>query len=216
MSALRQQRTISSRVSVSGVGYWSGREVDVEFRPAPAGAGITFVRHDLAAPARIPAAVDRRVESPRRTTLTCGPAAVAMVEHVMAALAGLRIDNCEVWVNAEEMPGCDGSSLAFVEALDRAGTVDQPATRGVLSVERQMRLGDERSWIEVRPRTEPGMLLEVCIDYGVGSPIGRQSMSLLLSPVSFRRELAASRTFMLKCEADRLQEQGLGTHVRPT
>jgi len=216
MVALRQQNTISRRAMVSGVGYWSGRQVEVEFRPASAGAGITFVRHDLVTPARIPAAVAHRIESPRRTTLTCGPASVAMVEHVMAALAGLQVDNCEVWVNSEEMPGCDGSSQAFVEALELAGIVAQPAKRDVLSVEGVIRLGDERCWIEARPNPEPGMLLEVCIDYGVGSPIGRQSLSLSISPDRFRRELAASRTFMLKSEADILQQQGLGTHVRPT
>ena len=206
----RQQRTIDKPAVVEGFGYWSGRDVRVEFRPAPPDTGVVFVRHDLPKPVRIPATIASRVESPRRTTLRAGSACVEMVEHIMAALSGLRIDNCEVWVNAGEMPGCDGSSLPYVEALTKADVVTQNALRTALVVREVTRLGDIDSWIEARPSAGPGMSVKFRIDYGSGNAIGRQTLTLPITPDSFRRELAPSRTFMLKSEADWLIAQGLG------
>ncbi len=129
MYAQRKQQTIAAPVTVEGVGYWSGEDVRVEFCPAPIDTGIAFVRADLPGAPRVPATVYHRVEIPRRTTLRCGEAGVEMIEHVMAALAGLQIDNCEVWVDRPEMPGCDGSCLPFVEALRSAGVLPQEALR---------------------------------------------------------------------------------------
>lgn len=149
MHALRTQRTIARAVSLNGFGFWSGRDVQLEFRPARADAGIVFVRHDLPEPVRIPATVAHRLESPRRTTLRLGAASVEMVEHVMAALAGLQIDNCEVWVDEAEMPGFDGSSLPFVEALDSAGVVEQSAAHRDWSW--PMSLG----WVTTRAGSRP-------------------------------------------------------------
>ena len=185
----------------------------VEFRPAAADTGIVFVRRDLATAVRIPAVVHRRVEVPRRTVLRGGGASVEMVEHIMAALAGLQIDNCEVWVDQPEMPGCDGSSLPFVEALDRAGRVTQDARRGQIVISDVTRLGDEESWIEARPATAPGLSVKYHLDYGPGNGIGRQTISLEVTPETFRSELAGSRTFMLKQEAQWLIDQGMGTRA---
>src|SRR5687768_8075886 len=96
MTPLRNQRTLARPCQVAGFGYWSGRDVHVEFRPAPPGAGIAFVRTDLDRPRRIAAEVRQRIEVPRRTTLAAGGVQVEMVEHILAALYGLGIDNCEV------------------------------------------------------------------------------------------------------------------------
>ena len=94
----------------------------MEFRPAPGDTGIVFVRARSPGVPRIPATVEHRVEMPRRTLrFRRGQASVEMIEHIMAALAGLQIDNCEVWVDRPEMPGCDGSCLPFVEALAAGG-----------------------------------------------------------------------------------------------
>ncbi len=101
--------------------------MELEFRPAEPDTGLVFVRRDLPGQPRIKAAVANRVETPRRTTLSAGGSNVEMVEHVLAALSGLQIDNCEIWVDEAEMPGCDGSSLPFVAALDVAGVCDQDA-----------------------------------------------------------------------------------------
>jgi UDP-3-O-acyl N-acetylglucosamine deacetylase len=209
----RQQRTIEKPVAVEGFGYWSGRDVRVEFRHAPPGTGIVFVRTDLPKAARIAAAVANRIEAPRRTTLASQRASVEMVEHILAALAGLHIDNCEILVNEPEMPGCDGSSRPFVEALDRAGIVEQDAARDQIFIREVTRLGDENSWIEARPATAPGLWIRYRLDYGPRTAIGRQTLNIEVTPRSFREELAPCRTFLLKTEADWLVAQGLGSRV---
>jgi UDP-3-O-acyl N-acetylglucosamine deacetylase len=215
MISPRKQRTLAKTAAVEGFGYWSGRDVRVEFHPAPANSGVFFVRTDIEPVVRIPALVHYRIESPRRTTLRVGNVSVEMVEHILAALAGMHVDNCEVRVSAPEMPGCDGSSQPFVEALLRAGIVAQDAARASLVVRHVVRMGDNESWIEARPTTAAGMSIKFNLDYGPGNPIGRQTIALPLTPDSFRRELAACRTFLLKAETDWLLAQGLGTRATP-
>jgi UDP-3-O-acyl N-acetylglucosamine deacetylase len=210
MSATRNQRTIAAPALVEGVGYWSGRDVRVEFRPAPADTGIVFVRADLKNCPRIPAAIANRVEMPRRTALESGAASVEMVEHLMAALAGLQIDNCELWVDQPEMPGCDGSCLPFVEALRAAGAVEQNAVRRRLAIRRSIRVGDSNCWIEARPCSSTKTILRYELDYGSGNPIGRQSLEVSLSPRHFHMNLAPSRTFVLEAEAAAMKASGLG------
>ena len=205
-----KQCTIAAAAAVEGFGYWEGRDVRVEFLPAEPGTGIVFVRCDLPGRPRIPARVENRVETPRRTSLRLGAAGVDMIEHIMAALAGLGVDNCEVSVDAAEMPGCDGSSLPFVEAVDAVGIVLQDAPRPRQIVRDVLRLENGRGWFEVKPLEQQQTLLCYQLDYGEGNPIGRQSFELELTPESFRRELASCRTFMLKSEADWLLAQGLG------
>ena len=128
----------------------------------------------------------------------------------MAALGGLQVDNCEVWVNEAEMPGCDGSSLPFVLALESAGIVEQQAIRPRLVVRNITRLGNDESWVEARPSTNGCMSIKFRLDYGSGNAIGRQTLQLVITPESFRRELAASRTFVLQEEAEWLVARGLG------
>jgi UDP-3-O-acyl N-acetylglucosamine deacetylase len=210
MHTTRKQRTIAAPARVEGVGYWSGREIRVEFRPAASDAGIVFVRSDLPGCPRIPASVFHRTETPRRTTLHCGDAGVDMIEHVMAALAGLQVDNCEVWVDEQEMPGCDGSAQPFVAALDAAGIVEQNAARRTSVIRQIVRLGSERSWIEARPCCSGKTILRYELDYGAGTAIGRQSLEVTLSPKLFHLSLAPCRTFLLESEAAALQAQGLG------
>ena len=210
MQATRNQRTIAAPATIQGVGYWSGRDVRIEFRPAPPETGIVFVRDDLKGCPRVPATIDYRFETPRRTTLRCGEAAVEMIEHIMAALAGLQIDNCELWVDQPEMPGCDGSSLPFVQVLTAAGIVEQPAVRRRKVIRRTVRVGDENSWIEARPCCSGKMVLRYELDYGSGSSIGRQSLEVSLSPRHFHINLAPSRTFLLQSEAEAIKALGLG------
>lgn len=213
MHTARNQRTIAGPALVVGFGYWEGKDVSVEFRPADAETGIVFVRRDLAGCPRIPARVCHQVQVPRRVSLRKGGAGVDMIEHIMAALAGLWIDNCEVWVDQQEMPGCDGSAQPFVRALDAAGIVEQNAPKRQRIVRDIVRLGDAKTWFEARPSRSGKTELEYRLDYGPQSPIGEQTFAISPTPDSFRTELAPSRTFMLKSEADRIVAQGLGSRA---
>lgn len=213
MFTTRKQQTLAGSVQVEGFGYWSGRDIRVEFRPAEVGSGRVFIREDLPGQPRIPARVEHRVETPRRTTLQCGEARVEMVEHILAALAGLQIDNCEIAVNETEMPGCDGSAIPFVEAFDSVGLVTQEAPQPQRVVPELLRLGSEETWIEAAPPTGERTLLRYHLDYGRSSFIGRQTVELVLTPESFRAELAPCRTFLLQAEAEWARSQGVGVRT---
>ncbi len=213
MYSTRKQRTLVAPVMIEGVGYWSGHDVKVEFRPAPANTGIIFVRRDLPGSPRIAASIENRTETPLRTTLRAGNVSVEMIEHIMSALAGMQIDNCEIRVDRPEMPGMDGSSLPFVEAFQAAGIVEQDAVRTQKIIRRVIRLGDEQSWIEARPCCSGKMILQYELDYGSGNPIGRQSLEISLSPRFFHMNLAPSRTFLMESEAKIMKEHGLGERV---
>lgn len=208
---LRKQRTLSRPVQVNGFGFWSGRDVVVEFRPAPPDSGLVFVRVDLDPVVSIPAVVHHRVEVPRRTTLSSQGVSVEMVEHVLAACAGLQLDNCEIRVNQAEMPGFDGSSWPFVEALLAAGFVEQTVSRRQLVVTHTLRVGDHTSWIAAHPRAG-GLFVDYQLDYGPG-PIGRQALDLEITCQSFVEQIARARTFLTVAEADWLRQNGLGSRV---
>jgi UDP-3-O-[3-hydroxymyristoyl] N-acetylglucosamine deacetylase len=213
MPVARRQRTLARPVGVTGFGYYSGRDVRVEFWPAAEFAGITFVRHDIGPAARIPVDPSLRIDVPRRTTLDLNGARVEMVEHVLAALAGLGVDNCEVWVDAPEMPGCDGSARLFVEALDAAGIVEQRSSVPQIVVERSVRVGEGDSWVEAQPARSAGLSISYELDFGPGNAIGRQTYALDLTPDSFRRQLAACRTFIPQETAQAMVAQGIGLRV---
>jgi UDP-3-O-acyl N-acetylglucosamine deacetylase len=215
-SNLRRQQTLAQPALVQGFGYWSGRDIRVEFRPAPIDTGLVFVRADLPRSPRIPVHVSQRVEMPRRTSLVADGASVEMVEHVVAALQGLQVDNCEIVVDGIEMPGCDGSCQAFVEAIDQAGIIAQEAIQPRLVITETTRVGNEQEWVEARPAPKGAQLsIRYKLDYGPNTPIGKQSLDVVVTPQSFRRELASARTFVLAAEAQWLRERGLGQRVTP-
>ena len=214
--ATLQQATVAGVAVVEGFGYWSGKDVRIEFHPAEVNSGYFFVRDDLVVPVRIPASVNHRVETPRRTTLVHEGSQVEMVEHVLAALSGVGITNCEIRVNQSEMPGCDGSAKAFVEAIDRAGIELQNELQPRLIVREPIRVGDDEHWIEARPSHDDSTSFRYRLDYTDSSlAIGRQTVEFLIDPTVFRREIACCRTFMLEQEAQWLLSQGMGTRVSP-
>lgn len=223
MQTAREQQTIARPVALSGFGFWSGADVVVEFRPAEANTGIVFVRRDLAGAPRIPALVGHRQDVPRRTNLAVpydgqeaetSCASVEMVEHLLAACYAQQVDNCEVWVDGAEMPGLDGSSQAFFDALDMAGRVGQAATRDVLVIREPVRVSDGRALIEAQPAMDGGLHLEYQLDYPNCGAIGRQQRRITVERSTFGGELASSRTFLLREEAERLRAAGLAN--RPT
>jgi UDP-3-O-acyl N-acetylglucosamine deacetylase len=208
-SSPRPQRTLRKPVCVTGIGYWSGCQSRVILEPADANAGVVFVRDDLAGKPVISATVASREEASSRTNLGAGVARVEMVEHVLSALAGLGIDCCVVRVDAEELPGLDGSARAFVDAIDTAGVVDLAAAVSPLVVDSVVRVGDDVSWVEASPPRRDGFSVEYELDYGPG-PIGRQVLALSITPDVYRRELAAARTFLPADDAERLRAMGRG------
>jgi len=215
LRATRPERTLAQTAEVRGFGFFHGADVTVRFCPAQPGTGVVFVRTDLPDQPAVPARVEMLVPSPRRTAIRQGAAAVEMIEHVMAALAGLRIDNCIVEIDAGECPGCDGSSQAFVDALDRAGTVEQGRMRRALVLDCPETVVEGDAILAAHPGAPRGLTLSYHLDYGGRSPIGPQSFCLALSPETFRDQLASSRTFLLEAEADALRTAGIGARTTP-
>ncbi len=221
----RYQRTIARPAEVWGVGYLTGATVRLRFLPAPPSSGVVFIRTDLRPRLHVPAHIDNVTGTQRRTTLGHPPGQVGLVEHVLAALAGLRIDNCHVELNAPEPPGLDGSARAFVAALLDAGICRQAARRPVLGVETSIVLAARGATLAIHPplpglfgpvdspRIDPDLYLSYFLDYGLTSPIARQVHTQALSPASFAQELASCRTFILESEAAELRRQGLGART---
>ena len=184
----------------------------MNFQPAKANSGIVFVRTDLPGQPRIPAIIQNRINGPRRTTLVAEGCPVEMVEHVLAALAGLNIDNCEIHATRAEMPGDDGSSKAFSDALIQAGRVELDADRETLRVASTIRVGDENAWIQAEPVEQDQFELTYQLNYTCPS-IGTQTYQTQVTPEVFASDIAPARTFVLLEEAQELQKKGLGQRV---
>jgi UDP-3-O-[3-hydroxymyristoyl] N-acetylglucosamine deacetylase/3-hydroxyacyl-[acyl-carrier-protein] dehydratase len=213
LKATRPQRTLAGIAEVRGVGFFRGADVSLRFHPGEPDTGIVFERCDLPDRPRVPALVANVVHTQRRTTIRRGGAAIEMIEHVMAALAGLQIDNCLVKIDASECPGCDGSSRVFVEALDRAGTIEQNCLRKALSVDHPLCVQDGDAILALYPDRSGRLTLTYHLDYGRNAIIPAQNFCIDLNPESFRDELAASRTFLLEAEAVALRTAGIGVRT---
>jgi UDP-3-O-[3-hydroxymyristoyl] N-acetylglucosamine deacetylase len=209
----RLQCSIERVCQVSGRGYWTGQPVTVSFLPAPVNHGIVFRRSDLKGQPAVSAVADFRREAALRTRLETHDCSVQMIEHVMAALYALHIDNCSVEVSSAEMPGLDGSSLAYALALEQAGRYEQTEAAQAVTVDTLHRLGDDRQWIMITPSAQPGLTCEYRLDYGPNSPIPSATCRATIAPNTFTTELAAARTFVTAAEAKQLQMSGLARHV---
>lgn len=215
LEALRFQHTIAQTVELRGFGFWTGEDIRLEFRPAPKDTGLCFVRTDLPGSPRIPVQVELRDDKPRQTSLVLGEARVDMIEHLISVFAALKIDNCEIHIDRPEIPGMDGSADPFLQVLKSAKRMVQPAIRPMRVVLEPFRVEDGNTFIEVKPLKVPATIYRYHLDYGEHSSIGRQDFSLTLSEEAYRREVASSRTFLLKNEADYLVSLGLCKRVSP-
>jgi UDP-3-O-[3-hydroxymyristoyl] N-acetylglucosamine deacetylase len=209
----RQQRTIARAAEVRGIGFLTGASVRLRFVPAPPGSGVVFVRTDLRPRAQIPAHICNVTGTQRRTTIGHAPAQVGLVEHVLAALAGLHIDNCVVELNAPEPPGLDGSALRFVEALGEAGIELQPERRDLWCVESPVKLQTNGATLSLHPVETAGFTVSYFLDYGPTAPIIRQVHTQTITPGSFAHEIAMCRTFILESEVEELRRLGLGART---
>ncbi|ABQ29776.1 UDP-3-O-acyl-N-acetylglucosamine deacetylase [Acidiphilium cryptum] len=205
------RRGLRAAISCRGVGLHGGQEVNLRFAAAEPGSGIRFRRTDLGV--TIPARHDL-VADTRLCTVLADPARpearIGTVEHVMAALAGLGIDDALVEVDGPEIPILDGSAAEFVFLLNCSGIVETGLPRDIIEIRRPVRVSDGSAFAELRPAAqgEYGFSAALQIDFPARA-IGRQALSLEITPESFAAELARARTFTMKQDIDRLREAGL-------
>jgi len=197
------QRTIGHVVAVDGVGLHSGSAVRVELRPAELGAGIGFVDPSGE---RIPARVERVVDTRLATTLGGRTWSVVTVEHLLSAAHGAGVDNLDVVVTGGEVPALDGSALLWLKHLMSAGVVDQGGSRETLVVDRPVRVNDGDRWVQVVPADV--LRVELLIDFP-HPLVGRQSIALDVNATSFAQEIAWARTFGFVRNLDALRRMGL-------
>ena len=207
--ASRRQRTISRPVLVEGFGLFGGADVRMSLLPAEVNTGLVFERVDLAGRPRVPARIEYLVPQPRRTVLQRGAARVEMVEHVLAALAGLWIDNCRIQLDALEPPVGDGSSLEIVEAVLYAGIAEQKALQSEVPVTGTMEVSEAGERGSVQACRSDNWTIRYDFDYG-NTVIPPQSFTATITPEEFVREIAFARTFVLESEVAMLKARGFG------
>ncbi len=205
------QQTLKAPIGCVGVGLHTGRRVSLNLRPADPGHGVVFRRTDLGRD--IQARFDRVVDTRLATVLgdqRWASARVGTVEHLLAALAALGIDNVLVELDGPEVPALDGSAAPFVFLLDCAGVIEQSVPRAQIEIRRTVRVSDGEAFAELRPSVSgrPGLEMALSIDFAAAA-IGRQALSLRLTPETFRSELARARTFTMAEEVTQLRAAGL-------
>jgi UDP-3-O-[3-hydroxymyristoyl] N-acetylglucosamine deacetylase / 3-hydroxyacyl-[acyl-carrier-protein] dehydratase len=200
------RNTIAAPASVEGVGLHLGVECRLTFLPAPSGCGIVFKRTDLPDTPIIRAHVDTAVLTDRRTQLGHDPISVHTVEHVLAAVGALELDDLIIELSGPEPPIVDGSSRPFLEALESAGIARQSGTVQYLELRDPVRFTDGEAEYEAFPAD--ALDLDVTIEFP-HKAIGRQHGRYRVSPESFAKELAGARTFGFVHEVEALRARGL-------
>lgn len=205
-----KQRTIKSSVALEGIGLQTGQKIKLTFKDSPDGSGISFIRTDLAdKPVLNIQSIDLNgsASRERRTALSLGPMEIQTIEHLLAALSGLSIDNLVVEMDNVELPGLDGSALNFVEAIKDAGIVEQDEPKRVLKVEEPIWIRDKDSFLAVFPADT----FSVSYTLSYERPgIGTQYFNIDITEDNFIKEIAPARTFCLEEEAMELLKRGLG------
>lgn len=201
-----KQRTTRESCTYSGIGLHTGNLTTLTFKPAPPDSGITFYRVDLPNRPAIRPDVDNVIDVSRGTTLGVGGIEVHTVEHVLAAVVGMGIDNLDIEVDANEPPGADGSALPYVSVLKKAGIIEQNADRQYIKVEEPVYYRQDDVTLSVLPSEELRVTMTIAYDHVA---IGTQYASFTITPDLFEREIASARTFCFLREVKMLQDQGL-------
>lgn len=202
-----KQHTIKEAVTVSGVGLHTGKEVSMTFRPAPENHGYKFRRIDMPGMPIIDADVDNVTDTSRGTTLEQNGAMVCTVEHTLAALAGLEIDNVLIDIDSPEPPIMDGSSIQFIDILEMVGLQQQDADREYFTVPHNIHYAENDREVEMVAMPTDEYRVTVMVDYN--SPVlGTQHASI--SNISeFKKEIASCRTFCFLHELEMLLDNNL-------
>lgn len=201
------QKTIKKQASISGIGLHTGRVVNLNFIPADADHGIKFKRIDLADQTVIAADVNKVASTNRGTTLSQGVASVHTIEHVLAALTGLGIDNVLIEVDGPEIPILDGSSSPFIQVLEEAGIEDQEIAKDYFVVTEPISFRDELTGSELIALPADHYEVTTLIDFN--SPVLGQQFATLSHIDDFKTEIAPCRTFVFLHELEHLLSQGL-------
>src|SRR5690242_348297 len=216
VSVIQRQRTVSREASFAGPGLFSGEPATLTFAPAAPNTGITFVREQEGKVATIPALICNVLNRPRRTCLRNGTLFVETVEHCLAALTGMGIQNAVVRVAGGmvgEVPGGDGSSRGFVQTIEEAGITEQEEVIEPLIVRKPIQVTLDGATLAALPG--PTDKLEVVYDFQAAAPVGHQTVSFRLGDDDFVQQLAPARTFVFEEEARELRARGLGKHLSP-
>ncbi len=200
------RRTIARSATVQGIGLHLGEPCTLVFTPAASGAGVNFLRGDRPGAAPIPARVEAAVSAERRTQLGTGDESLHTVEHVLAAVGALGIDDLTIVMDGPEPPIMDGSAAPFLEALQSAGLVSNGGQPEWLVVRKPFRFVDGESTYDVRPADV--LTLDVSIDFP-HPLVGHQRGVYRITPERFAEELAPARTFGFVREVDELRAKGL-------
>ena len=204
------QKTIKNPAKISGVGLHTGNRVKLLFKPAPVNSGISFVRVDLADKPAIKVDCGNlmdSLQSLRRTSLGNDGAEVQTIEHLMAVLSGLQIDNLLIELDNNEIPGMDGSGIEFLKVLKEAGIIEQEAVKKSYTIKEPIWVEEEGSLLVALPSNDYSIRYTLSYEHPL---LKAQYMGLTINPEAFENELAASRTFCLQEEAGDLQGKGLG------
>lgn len=202
-----QQHTLGESARYSGIALHTGVRAHLTLKPAPAGSGVRLVRSDVPERPGGPALATRVIEVQRATTIAVGNAPVHTVEHVLAALYALGVDNAVVEMDGPEPPVADGSAQPFVDLIVAAGVVPQGAERQYCVIAEPLWVAQGDSRLVLLPYD--GLRLACTVSYPT-TPLGTQYLSLDLTPESFSRELASARTFCEQYDIlDQLMKAGL-------
>lgn len=199
------QQTIKRSVACHGIGIHSGRPAHLVMHPAPANSGVNFIRTDLPGAPVIPARSSRVVDSSLATTLGSDRAYVSTVEHLLAALAGLKIDNVRVELSGPELPILDGSAAPFTALLQKAGTRTLRWPRAFFQMTKPLEISDGDKFIGIEPA--PVSKLTYSIDFPHPA-IGRQHFTFQVGAKAFCRDIAPARTFGFLQDVQKLQANG--------
>jgi UDP-3-O-[3-hydroxymyristoyl] N-acetylglucosamine deacetylase len=203
---LGHQRTIQRAVTCEGIGIHTGAEVRMTLRPAPANTGIVFCRADLAGQPVVPATPEWIDDVHYATTIARRGVRVRTVEHLMAAFAGVGLDNVRVELDGPEVPVMDGSALPFVALLRRAGLRRQLAPKVYLKVNTPLEVALDGRSLKVVPADH----LEIVYTMHFELPcLGDQTVRLDVNPESFPREIAPARTYAFLRDVEHLRGMGL-------
>ncbi len=203
-----KQRTLKRAASVSGTGLHTGEQTTITFHPARENYGYKFVRNDIDSNVEVPALVDYVADLSRGTTIEYKGIKIHTVEHVLAALAGLRIDNCKIELSGKEPPVIDGSSLPYVQALQEAGIEEQQADREYFVVDETIHYKNEEKSVDMVALPTNDYRITVMIDY-FNPALGSQHTGLFDLDKEFAQDFAPARTFCFLSEVQELISQGL-------